>query len=136
MTAVSYTARAAALVAAGLLAGSGVAAAAPAAHSADTAPAAAPAKPYGVVTASSLNIRQYPSTDSSAKGVLKKGAQVGLDCKVHAQYVSGNTYWYKLRGIERWVSARWVDNIGSVPLCKDKFPTRMNHSDASRNAMG
>lgn len=82
---------------------------------------AAPAKPYGKVITSKLFIRHYPSTDSNAIGAKYKGDLVGLDCKVNAQYIAGNTIWYKIRGKEKWLSARYVQNYGHVPLCKDKF---------------
>ncbi|MET7639958.1 SH3 domain-containing protein [Streptomyces sp. NPDC005438] len=106
------------------------------ASAAQAAPAA-PAKPYGTVTTQNgTNVRAYPSTDSSVKDVLEYKEQVGLDCKVNAQNIQGNTVWYKLRGSERWVSARYVDNTGSVPLCKDKFPSAQSHSEESRKADG
>nr|WP_206324164.1 hypothetical protein [Streptomyces sp. HNM0574] len=96
-----------------------------------------PAKPYGTVIASALNVRQYPSTDSTAKGLLKKGQHRGLDCKVNAQNIGGNTIWYKLRGApERWVTARYVDNHGHVMLCKDKYPSSLSKSPESQNAVG
>ena len=140
MTAVSYSARAAALVAAGLMAASGVATAAtaPASHSADKTAQAAPAKPYGkVVNVSTyLNIRMYPSKDSSVMRLYKPGQLFGIDCKVHAQNINGNSYWYKLRGLERWASAYYVQNYGSVPLCKDKFPNPMNEKSEALGAQG
>ncbi|MCK1795363.1 hypothetical protein MTQ01_04935 [Streptomyces sp. XM4193] len=120
-------------LAGGTLLGAGAAQAAPAAAKA----AAAPALPYGtVVTPAGVNTRQYPSTDSSVKGTLVYGQQVGLDCKVNAQNVDGNTVWFKLRGAEQWVTARWVDNTGTVLLCKDKYPTAANGSRAANAAKG
>lgn len=101
-----------------------------------TAAQAAPPKPYGKVVASALNVRQYPSTDSSVLSVVYKGELLPLDCKVRAQYINGNTIWYKIRYNEEWVSARYVDNYGSVPLCKDKYPNRLNNSKMAENAMG
>lgn len=82
--------------------------------------AAKPAQPYGtVITPAGLNIREYPSTDSSVVGGLGHRAQVGLRCKVRAQYINGNTIWYQLRNREDWVTARYVDNTGYVPYCKN-----------------
>ncbi|CAG6391140.1 SH3 domain-containing protein [Actinacidiphila cocklensis] len=82
--------------------------------------AAQPAQPYGTVTSpAGLNVRQFPSTDSSVVSFLGYGQQVGLTCKVRAQNVDGNTVWYLMRGSshERWISARYVANTGTVPYC-------------------
>ncbi|MFI1094926.1 SH3 domain-containing protein [Streptomyces sp. NPDC020917] len=85
------------------------------------APAQAqPALPYGTVTSpAGLNVRQFPSTDSSVVGFLAYHAQTGLTCKVRAQDIDGNTLWYLMRGSshERWLSARYVANTGTVPYC-------------------
>jgi len=81
---------------------------------------AQPALPYGtVVTSAGVNVRQFPSTDSSVVGFLANHAQVGLTCKVRAQDVDGNTIWYLMRGTshERWISARYVANTGAVSYC-------------------
>ncbi|MBY8880270.1 SH3 domain-containing protein [Streptomyces sp. PLK6-54] len=81
---------------------------------------AQPALPYGtVVSPAGLNVRQFPSTDSSVVGFLANHAQVGLTCKVRAQDIDGNTIWYLMRGTshERWLSARYVANTGTVPFC-------------------
>lgn len=81
---------------------------------------AQPAQPYGtVVTTSGVNVRQFPSTDSSVVGFLGYQQQVGLTCKVRAQDIDGNTLWYLMRGSshERWITARYVDNTGFVPYC-------------------
>lgn len=95
---------------------------------------APPAKPYGTVTASpGVNARQYLSTDSSVRAVLKHHQKVGLDCKVRAQSVEGNTVWYKLRVSERWVPARYVANTGNVPLCKDKHPAKLSQKEKKQS---
>lgn len=96
-------------------------AAAPAKAAPSTAAAAAPAKPYGTVTArSGLNLRAYPSTDSSVKGSLRYNAQVGLVCKVRAQDIAGNDLWYLVRDSRKvWVPARYVAATGYVKYCKD-----------------
>ncbi|MET9109350.1 SH3 domain-containing protein [Streptomyces zhihengii] len=106
-------------VAAGVLAvGVALTVAAPAGAA---APAAVPAKPYGTVTAQSgLNLRAYPSTDSSVKGTLAYRAQVGLVCKVRAQNIAGNDVWYLVRDSRKvWVPARYVVPTGTVNYCKD-----------------
>jgi hypothetical protein len=107
------------------------------ASAADATTSLDPHKPFGIVTAKSgLNVRQYPSTDSSVKYVLPFGAKRGLDCKVRAQLIDHNPYWYKLRKSNYWVSARYVHNVGHVKLCKDRFHSAMTDSAKARNAMG
>jgi hypothetical protein len=82
------------------------------------AQAATPARPYGtVVSGSGVVQRQFPSTDSSVKGSLSYRQQVGLRCKVRAQNIAGNDIWYLLRQNSNWVSAKYVDNTGTVPFC-------------------
>jgi hypothetical protein len=49
---------------------------------------------------------------------LTYGVQIGLRCKVHAQSIDGNSVWYQLRDRPTWVTARYVDSIGIVRLCK------------------
>ncbi|MCH6160015.1 SH3 domain-containing protein [Streptomyces marispadix] len=98
---------------------------------------AVPHKPYGIVTAmSGLNVRQYPSTDSSVKYVLPYHAKRGLDCKIRAQVIAGNPFWYKLRNSNYWISARYVHNVGHVKLCKDAHPSSLTDSARARQAMG
>ncbi|MGH3313528.1 MAG: SH3 domain-containing protein [Streptomyces sp.] len=126
-------ARIAATVSAVLLSGSLLGASAAEASTA----AYPPHRPFGTVTAKSgLNVRQYPSTDSSVLFVLPFRAQRGLDCKVRAQNIEGNTLWYKLRNKEAWVTARFMDNTGFVPFCKDVHPTAASSSMKSQEAMG
>jgi uncharacterized protein YraI len=87
---------------------------------------AAPALPYGTVTSPvGLNVRQFPSTDSSVVGFLANNTQVGLTCKVRAQNIDGNTIWYLMRGTshERWISARYVANTGTVSYCNTVLTT-------------
>ncbi|MCX4807770.1 SH3 domain-containing protein [Streptomyces sp. NPDC058682] len=82
-----------------------------------------PAQPFGtVVSSSGVNLRKYPSTDSSLVGNLSHGAVVGLHSKVNAQIIDGNGIWYLLRDQAVWVAARHVDNTGDVPLSKDAKP--------------
>ncbi|MFI1184573.1 SH3 domain-containing protein [Streptomyces sp. NPDC020799] len=79
-----------------------------------------PEKPYGTVVAQTgVNLRQYPSTDSKKLGSLEQNTRVGLRCKVRAQLIQGNEIWYKLRDRDAWVSARWVENTGTVSFCQD-----------------
>ncbi|HEV7627327.1 MAG TPA: SH3 domain-containing protein [Streptomyces sp.] len=107
------------------------------ASAAEATVTADPHKPFGVVTAKSgLNVRQYPSTDSSVKYVLPFQAKRGLDCKVRAQIIDHNPYWYKLRNSQYWVSARYVHNVGYVKLCKDVYPSTLTSTAKSQKAMG
>ncbi|CAG7618292.1 SH3 domain-containing protein [Actinacidiphila bryophytorum] len=90
---------------------------------------AAPALPYGTVTSPvGLNVRQFPSTDSSVVGFVGYNVQVGLTCKVRAQNIDGNTIWYLMRGAshERWLSARYVANTGTVPYCNTVLSAAMS----------
>jgi hypothetical protein len=85
-------------------------------QSSDTA---VPKLPYGrVVTREGVDEYQYPSTDSAVLGRLAYGVQIGLRCKVTAQSIDGNSVWYQLRDRPTWVTARYVDSIGIVRLCK------------------
>ncbi|AQT70610.1 MULTISPECIES: hypothetical protein [Streptomyces] len=82
-----------------------------------------PPQPFGtVVSTAGVNLRRYPSTDSSVVGKLSHGAEIGLHSKVHAQTIDGNSIWYLLRDEAVWVAARHVDNTGEVPLSKDVQP--------------
>ncbi|MGA5130004.1 SH3 domain-containing protein [Streptomyces olivoreticuli] len=124
--------RTAAAGAAILLAGSGaLLAAAPAgAHSAQpirvdasaapaAEPAATPAAPKGkVVSRLPLSIREQPKSASTFLGALKPGSVVELSCKKHGQKVDGNDLWYLLAVKPGYVSARYVENLSPVPLCK------------------
>jgi uncharacterized protein YraI len=81
------------------------------------APAAqAAGEPYqGKVTSSgNLNVRSAPTSASSKVGSLKPGTKIGIHCKVYGPSVSGNSLWYKLSS-GKWVTARYVSNIGSAP---------------------
>ncbi|WP_328535567.1 SH3 domain-containing protein [Streptomyces sp. NBC_00344] len=101
------------------------------------AQAAPPAQPYGTVTSpTGLNERQFPSTDSSTRGVLAYRTQVGLECKVRAQNIDGNTVWYRLRGSHNWISARYVNNTGFVKYCKDVLRSDFAPNVAAQKAMG
>ncbi|WP_406864710.1 SH3 domain-containing protein [Streptomyces sp. HUAS MG47] len=82
-----------------------------------------PPQPFGtVVSSAGVNLRKYPSTDSTIIGNLSHGTEIGLRSKVHAQIIDGNSIWYLLRDKAAWVAARHVDNTGQVPLSKDVEP--------------
>ncbi len=100
---------------------------------------AQPALPYGTVTTTAgLNIRQFPSTDSSVVGFLAYHAQVGLTCKVRAQNIDGNTIWYLMRGSshERWLSARYVANTGTVSYCDSVLAATLSPQAQHPHAKG
>lgn len=78
------------------------------------APQANAATSYqGRVTAT-LNVRSAPTTAAADVGTLRTGATISIQCKVFGPSVGGNTLWYKL-STGRWVTARYVANIGSAP---------------------
>ncbi|GHF58977.1 hypothetical protein GCM10010218_45460 [Streptomyces mashuensis] len=94
-------------------------------------------RPYGTVTApSGINERTFPSTDSPVRAVLKYHGQAGLRCKVRAQEVGGNAFWYLLRDRPSWVTARFVDTTGEVPYCRSVNRTALDESPASHRAVG
>ncbi|GAA1389479.1 hypothetical protein GCM10009639_17200 [Kitasatospora putterlickiae] len=79
-----------------------------------------PSEPFGtVVSEIGVNIREFPSTDSSIVGTFPFGAKIGLRSKVRAQNIDGNDIWYLLRDRNAWVAARHVANTGNVPFAKD-----------------
>ncbi|NJQ01655.1 SH3 domain-containing protein [Streptomyces zingiberis] len=78
-----------------------------------------PEEPVGKVTASVLNHRQYPSTDSSVVGQSDRGDHIPIKCKVRAQLIEGDPIWYLARHGEFWVSGRYVEVRAKVKWCKD-----------------
>ncbi|WP_069817044.1 hypothetical protein [Streptomyces sp. TP-A0874] len=123
--------KAAGAVAALLMAGSPAVAAAP------PAAVAAPAKPYGTVIAvQGVKERQFPSTDSSVKGTLPHRAQIGLKCKVRAENVEGNNIWYLLRDRPVWVTARYVENTGTVRFCNEVLRSPLTDGKQAKHAKG
>lgn len=64
---------------------------------------------------STLVIRRGPHAGDQNLGLAPGGKQIQLQCKVRSQSISGNTLWYKLRGSQGWVTARYVDNVGTAP---------------------
>ncbi|MEV5376522.1 hypothetical protein B7P34_27755 [Streptosporangium nondiastaticum] len=98
-----------------------------------------PQQPAGkIVSASGVNERMYPSTDSAVRGTVARGAKITLKCKVRAQTIGGNNIWYLLRNRNTWVSAAYVGNAGAgaVPLCRDVDRTPLDNAPATRAAMG
>lgn len=73
----------------------------------------------GVVTArTGLVAHLSPSTHSPRVGKYRRGARLGLDCKVVGTNVGGNRRWYTIDSDASgliWVSARYVRNVGAAP---------------------
>lgn len=66
-------------------------------------------------TTAVLTARNGPTTADARRGsTLAKGAKISVVCKVDSQSVRGNTRWY-LTTDSRWVSARYVTNVGAAP---------------------
>jgi uncharacterized protein YraI len=82
-----------------------------------TAPAHAVGHDYRgkVVSKINLTTRLVPTTASEAIGSAKPGQRVHLFCKVRGNSVDGNNIWYAYPGANKWVSARYVANIGAAP---------------------
>ena len=73
----------------------------------------------GKVTASVLTVRSAPTSAAAKVGSLARGTAVKIQCKVFGPRVDGNDLWYKLAS-GRWVTARYVSNVGSAPrFCGD-----------------
>ena len=69
-------------------------------------------------TIASLTKRTGPTRAAGAAGTVANGAKVNIICKLPGQEVAGNNRWYYLTD-GRWVSARYVDNVGQAPgWCK------------------
>ena len=82
------------------------------------------ANPRGRVTAhGGLASHQVPTAASPRNGGFSRGRVITLNCKVHGSAVRGNDLWYSVHGSKtRWVSARYVSNIGAAPrFCGDGF---------------
>ncbi|KPC60914.1 hypothetical protein [Streptomyces chattanoogensis] len=106
---------------AALTLGATLLAAAPAQAAPPSPPQGAADKPFGTVTAShGLTLRQDPSTDALIRGYIRHQSRIGLECKVRAQNIDGNSIWYLIRDTrDSWISAKHVNNNGSVKFCKD-----------------
>ncbi|MFF7726897.1 SH3 domain-containing protein [Streptomyces sp. NPDC008001] len=123
---------AAALVGSLLIAGSAQAASGPGAPP-------VPQQPAGkIMSASGVNERMYPSTDSAVRGIMARGAKITLRCKVRAQTIGGTNVWYLLGNRNTWVSAAYIGSAGAgtVPLCKDVDRTPQGNAPGARSAMG
>lgn len=61
-----------------------------------------------------LKLRTGPTSAASSAGTLQAGRTKAIVCKLRGQSVGGNDRWYYLTN-GRWVSARYVDNVGKAP---------------------
>lgn len=68
-----------------------------------------------VVSKSNLRTQSGPTTAARTLGSSKPGAKIPLACKVRGTSVGGNNIWYRLAGGHKWVSARYVANVGKAP---------------------
>lgn len=71
-----------------------------------------------VVAQSGLNVRSEPSTDSETLATLTNGTELRISCKAEGETIEGDSTWYKL-GFQRWVSARYVADLGPEPAWCD-----------------
>lgn len=81
----------------------------------------------GRVNANLGLIAHYVPTSAAPRyGSYAEGTRLRLVCKVHSVPIGGNDLWYLVRGSHRrWVSARYVDNIGAAPrYCGDGHSSR------------
>lgn len=81
-----------------------------------TTPAQAAGKTTGhVVSTIDLRTRSGSTTAAKVVATSKPGSDLTLRCKARGSTVDGNNLWYRLSGKRRWVSARYVANVGSSP---------------------
>lgn len=108
-------------IAAAVLAVPGIALAAAPAQAAtqgDIALAAATGYHGRVVSDTGLHVRTMRTTASRVAGTLATGTVVTIGCKARGEPIDGNRLWYRL-GARRWVTARYVANIGPAPAVCD-----------------
>lgn len=67
-----------------------------------------------VISKTGLRVRSAPNLTGTVVGSVNRGQIIVITCKANGQWVDGNPRWYKL-GENRWVSARYVENVGPAP---------------------
>jgi hypothetical protein len=73
-----------------------------------------------VIAKGGLTVRSLPTTVGHADGVYPNGKVIPLTCMVHGTSIDGNDRWYRLpAAASQWVSARYVQNLGSPEWCGD-----------------
>lgn len=83
-----------------------------------------------VISRGPLKVRSRPTTRSEVLGQVQPNRRVEIECKSYGESVDGNRIWYRLRneygagpeakayGKERWVAARYVENLTQVRYCR------------------
>ncbi|MFK0256421.1 hypothetical protein [Streptomyces sp. NPDC090445] len=80
--------------------------------------AARAAHPQGIVVSRvDLKVRSNPTVYSAAVALLRPQQRVLLNCEKRGGWVAGNPQWYRLQGVNGWVSARYVHNLQPVRAC-------------------
>ncbi|MBM7785230.1 SH3 domain-containing protein [Tenggerimyces flavus] len=67
----------------------------------------------------SVNLRSGPTNKAKLAGKLKYSTKVHVLCKLNGPKVGGNPRWYQLTD-GKWVSARYVKNVGKAPRYWDE----------------
>lgn len=106
-----------------------------------TAPAQATGHATGKVTSKiNLRMRSGPTTTARTIGSVPPRSHLRLACKTHGTTVGGNTTWYRLSNGHRWVSARYVANVGAPPgwcasggSTSHPAPSKTQHRQALRH---
>lgn len=108
-------ARGIAVVAALMIAGTGVVTATPAMASPTDVKAAAPVTGR-VIAKNFVAVREAPRLAAREWGQINSQRTVRLDCYVWGDNVDGNRKWYRVTGQgSKYVSARWVSASGVLP---------------------
>ncbi|NXY95373.1 SH3 domain-containing protein [Streptomyces sp. BR123] len=70
-----------------------------------------------VVSRVNLKVRSKPTLYSGVVALLRPQQHVLLNCEKRGGWVEGNPQWYRLQGVNGWVSARYVHNLQPVRAC-------------------
>ncbi|MBT2405205.1 MULTISPECIES: SH3 domain-containing protein [unclassified Streptomyces] len=73
-----------------------------------------------VVSRGPLNLRSKPYLGAPVLGTVSPNSTIGLLCKRTGDTVDGNPRWYRLSSENAWVSARYVQNLSTVPACPER----------------
>jgi len=92
------------------------------------------AEPQGqVISRLPLSIREEPTARSAFLGSIPPGTILALHCKVVGEDVDGNNLWYLLgNGRPGYVAARYVQNLSPVPWCGVSLGAARGTSSAVR----
>ncbi|MFJ2823277.1 SH3 domain-containing protein [Streptomyces toxytricini] len=76
------------------------------------------AYPKGVVVSrTGVHVRAKPTVYSNVVKTLRHEQAVYLVCQQRGGWVEGNPVWYRLHGVNGWVSARYVHDLQPVRAC-------------------